>query len=131
MIEEAIIELLLTIPGVTGIVGQRIYPNIIKEGTQLPAMYVAANRMSKMNCDNPMGIKTGVVEIGVHGAEYWHCSDTIMEMRKVLDDYAGKVSNVGLTFNSGEEVADGWDDDLDTHVKIIEYEGYAIAKSTN
>ena len=131
MIEEAIINLLLTIPGVTSIVGDRIHPNILKADTVKPAIYVAANRMSKLGCDNPMGIKTGVVEIGILADDYVNCLDAITALREILDDYAGKVGNIGLTFNSGEEVADGFDDDLDTHVKVIEYEGYAIAKSTN
>ncbi|MET7253464.1 hypothetical protein [Dyadobacter fermentans] len=131
MIEEAIINLLLTIPELAAIVGDRIFPNIIKADEEYPAVYVAANRMEPMQCDNPMGMHNGVVEVGIFADDYVHCLDAMAAIRNVLNDYAGKIGNIGIKFQRGQHGPDGWDDELKTHIKVVEYEAFARVSSTN
>lgn len=130
MIEKAIIQLLKQSAGLTALVGNRIYPNIIKD-TVYPAIYVAANRMEKLSCDAPSGVLNGVVEIGVWSPEYQKCYECIQAIRAQLDEYSGLVGNVGITFLRGEEAPDGYDEDVKQHLKSIDYQAFAQIKSTN
>ncbi|MCF0060121.1 hypothetical protein MUK70_12795 [Dyadobacter chenwenxiniae] len=129
MIEKAIIQLLLQSLPLKAIVDTRIYPNIIKRAVY-PAVFVAANRMNKVDCDADMGLKTGVVEIGVMGADYLKCLNAIIAIREKLDEYSGMVGNVGITFLNGEEAPDGYDENTEVHLKSIEFQAYARIKSS-
>lgn len=130
MIEKAIIQLLLQSLTLKGIVEDRIYPNIIKKPVY-PAVFVAANRMNKADCDRDMGLKIGVVEVGVMGGDYLKCLNAIIAIREKLDEFSGMVGNVGITFLSGEEVPDGYDEETEVHLKSIEFQAYARIKPTN
>lgn len=129
MIELAVIKLLLQNSDLTAIVGQRIYPNISKSPTY-PVVYVAANRMERMPCDNDFGVKTGIIEIGVMGNDYVKCLNAIAAIRQQLDDFAGRIGSVGISILKGQETPDGYDDVTEVHLKTIEYQAFARISST-
>lgn len=129
MIEIAIIKLLLQNTALTAIVGDRIYPNISKS-PKFPVVYVAANRMERMPCDNDYGVKTGVIEIGVMGGDYIKCLNAISAIRQQLDDLSAKIGNVGISILKGQEAPDGYDDETEVHLKTIEYQAFARISST-
>ncbi|MCE6992101.1 DUF3168 domain-containing protein [Dyadobacter sp. CY323] len=131
MIEKAIIQLLRQSLALTAIVGNRIYPNIIKAGATYPAVYVAANQMEKLECDNHSGVKSGTVEIGIWSDDYQVCYDCIEAIRDKLDEYSGIINSVGITFLRGEEAPDGYDEDLKMNLKAIDFKAFAQIKSTN
>lgn len=128
MITKAFIQKLLNTPGVTNLVDDRIEPNVIKDGTRYPAMYVFADRMTHQGCYDPMGAKTGIVEIGLFTKTYTEAYELMKAVRAALDDFTGIVSNVGIMIMRGEEVADRYDEDSETHIKVIEYEAVAEPK---
>lgn len=125
MITEAFIDKLSSEPAVTALVGQRIYPNIIKSGAPLPAVYVFSDRMSKQGCYDSEGSKTGMVEIGVFAKNYLDAYDAMKVIREALDDFTGIVNNVGIAIMRGEETTDQYDEEKNTHIKVIEYEAIA------
>lgn len=130
MIELAVIKLLLQNADLKVIVGERIYPNIVKKPVY-PVVYVAANQMERMGCDNDFGVKSGIIEIGVLGSDYVKCLNAIVAIRQQLDDFSGRIGNVGISILKGQETPDGYDEDTEVHLKTIEYQAYARISSTN
>jgi hypothetical protein len=128
MITKAFIQKLLATTSVTNLVGDRIEPNIIKPKTDLPALYVFTDRMTNQGCYDPMGARTGIVEIGLYAKSYTQAYEVMKAVRIALDDFTGVVNSVGIMIMRGEEVADRYDEDSDTHIKVIEYEAIAEPK---
>ncbi len=125
MITTAIINRLLATSGVTSIVSTRIQPNIIKPGTPYPAIYVFSDRMNKLECFNPGGTRMGIIEIGVYTKSYPESHDLMQAIRASLDDFKGVIDNLGIDISRGQETADQYDEESETHIKVIEYEAIA------
>jgi hypothetical protein len=128
MITEAFIDKLLSETTVNAVLDGRIYPNIIKSDSTLPAVYVFSDRMSKQGCYDSEGSKTGMVEIGVFAKTYTEAYDVMKAIRESLDDFTGIVNNVGIAIMRGEETTDQYDEEKKTHIKVIEYEAIAQPK---
>lgn len=125
MITKAVISLLLTNSALSAIVGNRIYPNTIKNGSAYPALYVSTDSMEKIGCDDASGNYSGKIEIVVFASSYEHAHNAIKVIRKQLDDYSGVVEAVGLSILSGIEVPDDWENEKEHHIKSIEYDAFA------
>lgn len=128
MITPAFIQKLKNTPAISALVADRISPNIIKPGTAYPAIYVFSDRMEKQGCFDPNGAKEGTVEIGVFAKTYSEAYGLMQEIRTTLDDFTGVINNVGIMIMGGKEIADQYDEEGETHVKIIEYEAIAEPK---
>jgi|GEM_PF-7016251 len=128
MITTAIIALLRESTELNAIVGARIRPNVIKANEVFPAMYVSSSRMARMGCDDSTGIKTGVVEIGIHAEKYEQCVSAMTAIRAKLDDFSGVKDGVGITILNGEELPDEFSENAERSIKIIEFEAYAQIK---
>lgn len=129
MITAAFIQKLLATTEVTMLVGNRISPNIIKPGTEYPAIYVFSDRMEKQACYDSKGAKEGVVEIGIYAKSYPEAYDIMQAVRNSLDDFTGIINDVGILIMSGREVADQYEVEGENHVKIIEYDAIAEPKN--
>lgn len=125
MITEALITKLLSADSVTDLVDDRIYPNIVKANSDLPAVYVFSDRMSKQGCYDSQGSKTGMVEIGVLAETYEDAYDIMKAIRDELDEFSGIVNSIGIAILRGDETTDQYDEDKKTHIKVIEYEAIA------
>lgn len=125
MIVKAIIGILSNTEAVTDLVGDRINPNIIKEGSSYPAIYVSSDRMTKINCRNDNGTRNGIIEVGVYGDTYASVRNIIEAIRNVLDDFDGVSNNVSICIMRGVDTGDRFDDIAKKHVKIIEYDALA------
>jgi hypothetical protein len=125
MITEALITKLITTDSVTDLVEDRIYPNIVKTDSDLPAVYVFSDRMSKQGCYDSQGSKTGMVEIGVLAETYEDAYDIMKAIRDELDDFSGIIDTIGIAILRGDETTDQYDVEKKTHIKVIEYEAIA------
>lgn len=125
MITKSVIQLLLANTSLTAIVGQRIRPNVIKPDETFPAMWVSSYQMQNMPCDNSNGVYSGTIEIGIEALEYGKCVDVMNLVRATLNNYSGKVGNVGISFMTGMETADDYDETGTRSIKVIEIEAYA------
>lgn len=128
MITGAFIQKLLSSTAVTALVGDRIKPNVIKPDTPLPAVYVFSDRMEKLSCYTHGGTRTGAVEIGVYSKSYEQSYAVMQAIRATLDEFSGVLNNVGISIMSGKEVSDQYDEESETHIKVIEYEAIAEPK---
>lgn len=122
MSTKAIISILMNTPAVTALVGGRIQPNIIKQDTVFPAVYVSTDRMEPLACFSGRGVRMGQVEIGVYANSYAECFGILQAIRAALDDYNGTVAGVGVNIRRGQQVADQFDDTDKMHVMVLEYE---------
>lgn len=125
MIEKAIIEILLSNTAFANLVGNRVEPNIIKQTTTYPAVYVSGYRMEKLKCTANQGIREGTIEIGVYSDTYGNMTSIIEAIRASLDDFNGTVSGVGINIMRGIDTGDKYDDQEKKHVRIIEYDAFA------
>lgn len=128
MITTAFIQKLLATSGVTAHVGNRIQPNVIKAETPLPAMYVFSDQMTKQACYNPSGTMEGTVEIGIRALDYSQARNIMLAVRNALDDFTGIVNNVGIMVMRGEETVDEYNEESETHMKVINYQAVAEPK---
>lgn len=125
MITKSIISILLNAPLVTAKVGTRIFPNIIKQESEFPAVYVSTDRMETIGCMVDEGERQGTVEIGAYADTYMEAHSIISAIRTVMDNYTGSSNNVAIAIFRGIEVTDQFDDVAKKHVKVIEYSAIA------
>lgn len=128
MITKSVIQLLLANTALASIVGTRIRPNVIKPDDTFPAMWVSSYEMQNMPCDNSNGVYSGTIEIGVQALEYGKCVQVMDLVRSSLNDFSGTVGNVGISFMTGQETADDYDETGTRSIKVIEYQAYAQIK---
>lgn len=125
MITKAVISLLLTNTALQAIVGTRIYPNIIKNGSAYPALYVSTDSMEELPCDDPDGNYSGKIEIVVFAESYERAHTAIKTIRQQLDNFSGSSAGVSISILSGAEVPDDWENEKEHHIKSIEYDAFA------
>ena len=122
MIVKAIISLLKNSSAISSKISDRIEPNIIKENTIYPSIYVSSDRMQKLSCVVDKGVRSGVLEVGVYADSYKETHEIIEAIRTVLDDFQGSSAGVGISIMRGVDTGDKYDDQEKKHVKIIEYD---------
>ncbi|QRQ99715.1 tail completion protein gp17 [Dyadobacter sandarakinus] len=129
MISTAVIQKLISTPGINSLVAKRVFPNIIKADAVYPAVYVFSDQMRLINCFQPGTTRSGKIEIGVYAPSYTEAQAIMKAIRDTLDGFEGTVNSVAISIGRGEETTDQYDEETLSHVKTIEYE--AIAESTN
>lgn len=129
MITKAVVNILLNNATVASLVGTRVYANVIPQNSTYPCIYVAANNLSKFTCYGPTSSYEGNIEIGVYAKNYGQPASILNAIRNVLDDFDGVNSGVSIAIEKGMEQPDAYDQDAETHVKMIEYQAFAEAQS--
>lgn len=117
----AVIQKLLASAEVTALVGSRIEPNIIKQDTTYPAIYVSADQMDALGCYNSNGVEMGTIEVGIYAPNYLNLIAIKSAVRKALDNFAGNVAGFAIDLGRGKEGPDQYDDEQKQNVKVIEY----------
>ena len=95
--EEAIIARLLADPGVTAIVGTRVHPGSVPQGTALPA--IVFNRVDGAplySDDGEAGLETERVQIDCWSDSYSEAKRLARAVRASLSAFAGTVAGVAF-----------------------------------
>lgn len=99
---------------------QMVEANIIPHSGQFPAVYIAVSDMSKTHCYGGW-IMRGNVEIGVYAETYAQAEAVKDRLRELFDRHKEVFEGIKLTFNTGEEEPDSYDDEVKKHVKAITF----------
>jgi len=94
--------------------------NIIPTAAKFPAIYIALSDMAIIHCYNGW-LMRGSVEIGVYADKYAIAEDVKERLRELFDRHQEIFEGIKLTFNSGEEESDSFDDEVNKHVKAITF----------
>jgi len=106
MIGKAIYNLCTSMSGLTALVGQRFYPVVMPEGTQMPCLVWRIR-------GNPAYTKSGVgheetdVDFRIFAGEYDDAIDIFLALRSGLEDIRGVYNGVTV---SGGRITNFFDD---------------------
>lgn len=94
--------------------------NIIRDSSQFPAIYIAQAEMIKNHCYGGYMLR-GNIEIGVYADTYAVAEEVIGLLRTLFDRHRETFEGMNITYNTGEEEADSYDDEVKKEVKVITF----------
>ncbi len=104
VIEEALVAHLLANAGVIAYVGNRIYPLVIPEGVELPAIaYQRISTPRESTHSGPSGLASPRFQFSCVSGKYSEANGLVNAVRRALDGYKGTMGgvngiNVGAVF---------------------------------
>tara|TARA_Y100000310_G_scaffold239557_1_gene243183 strand:- start:1870 stop:2286 length:417 start_codon:yes stop_codon:yes gene_type:complete len=120
-IEDAIYEHLVEAAAISAVVGSRVYPNLLPNGTTYPAlMYrpISSNRDQTHNAETGSFVKSRW-EFNCYGASYTEATTLARAVRAELESYQGDLGANGKTYAVDNIEIDGprasYDQDVGTH----------------
>lgn len=96
MIGKAIVSLLRNDATITTLVGNRILPAPIEQGTEHPCIVYAINNRPVTNCDNGNSIVVNEITIGAYGGTVAAMEAICTNIKRVLNLYKGIVADVNV-----------------------------------
>lgn len=120
MIGEAL-KILLTAPGLSVRIGDRVFPTIVPQAAASPALYYDDEGVKPLECRVPDGSFKGLIEIGVVAPSPEEVHAILKEIRVVLDGYSGQVAGFGLVFGRGESQKPEYLDNLEEYMQALVY----------
>jgi hypothetical protein len=111
VIEEAVVYHAQNDADVGAIIGSRIYPNIIPQDADLPALaYQVISRPGLMAHDGPPGYAWPRVQITAQADDFDQVVDLINKVRIAFDGFSGLMGGAGGVQIEGAFVKDVRDD---------------------
>lgn len=94
--------------------------NVIPDSSQYPAVYIAQSDMAKVHCYGGWVMK-GSVEVGVYADTYQTAESVIDRLRTLFDMQKQAFEGISITYSSGEEEPDTYDEIVKKNVKAITF----------
>jgi hypothetical protein len=116
-LEKALYAQLVGWEYLSGLMGQRVFPVVIPEDAELPA--VAYQRISGPRLlahDGPTGLAEGRVQVTVVGTSYAEAKEIAAGIRSRLEGRRGILGNACEVFSCRvENEVDGWGDQIEAN----------------
>ncbi len=123
MIRRAIVNHLKAAPGVTAVLGGRIYPLEIPQNLETsPAASVALSSATRSHSkEGPMGLVQAEIFVVCWSRRVLEAEDAANAVRKELDGFRGPLE--GLTIRN---IRSGTERDMDEYIDIVGAYGIAV-----
>lgn len=113
-VESALYTLLTSDSGVTALVGTRIYPLLVPDGTALPAVaYQQISMIPRKTHSGPNALRHERYQLTVHASGYDSGRAVQRALRDCLDGYVGEIGSVRIGEIQVQNEYDGFDLDSD------------------
>ena len=97
MIEPAIVTLALADPATAALIGTRIFPLLLPDDCQKPAVsYRLVSTLDQNTLDGPLGLVQVRLQIDSWGDAYADAKNVAQALYNLLDDYTGTVGTVAI-----------------------------------
>ncbi|MEN7549317.1 DUF3168 domain-containing protein [Rapidithrix thailandica] len=104
MIGDAVRELLVNDATLSGIIGKRMFPQMIPQGTGMPVIaYSIANTQPKSCKVNGEYLDEVDISLLIFSKNYGETEQIGQRVRKVIDDYSGTVKGKELSISYNGE----------------------------
>lgn len=122
-IEEALYSRLSTYPEVVKLASTRIYPLVIPQDSDLPAMaYQRISGMRELEHGGPSGFASGRFQVTCTAATYAAAVGLANAVRRGLEGYRGETGGVTVEACSTEGQYDGYNEMGDTFTVRVDFE---------
>jgi hypothetical protein len=122
-IEEALAAKLRSTPGVSALVGSRIYPARAPQGTT--AAYVVYDLLGGENVsahDGFGGLRSGRISFACCAPKYGEAKAVAEAVRLALAGWRGTLGGLDVSIPQAFEDEDLWDDTLSLYVIVVDFE---------
>ena len=104
-LEAALYTLVTTDPGVSALIGTRLYPNFIPQDAPLPAMaYLRASTVKGYTQNGPDGVAKATIQFTIDGPTFAQSRAAADALFRLLSGYRGKVGDqiIGASFQEND-----------------------------
>ncbi len=114
-IEEALVAHLLAQPGLTALIGNRLYPDLLEDDTSLPAVvYLNVSDTKDHTLAGQLDLESPVIQFTAYAETKAQAKAVSRQIKAALQDFAGTLSGVPVQFikllnelSSSSTTADG------------------------
>ena len=114
-IEEALVAHLLAQPGLTALIGNRLYPDLLEDDTSLPAVvYLNVSDTKDHTLAGQLDLESPVIQFTAYATTKAGAKAVAAQLKTALSDYHGTLSGVPVQYikllnelSSSSTTADG------------------------
>ena len=114
-IEEALVAYLLAQPGLTALIGNRLYPDLLEDDTSLPAVvYLNVSDTKDHTLAGQLDLESPVIQFTAYATTKAGAKAVAAQLKTALSDYHGTLSGVPVQYikllnelSSSSTTADG------------------------
>ena len=114
-IEEALVAHLLAQPGLTALIGNRLYPDLLEDDTSLPAVvYLSVSDTKDHTLAGQLDLESPVIQFTAYATTKAGAKAVAAQLKTALSDYHGTLSGVPVQYikllnelSSSSTTADG------------------------
>ena len=97
-LDEALVDYLLDRPGLTVLVGTRIFPDYFPQSEQLPAIaYTLEDDSSKHTQQGPSGMREAIYQVNIWADTRREVMAVAREVRSALDGFRGAFKDIPIS----------------------------------